>query len=305
MIMEIVPYRRGVALLLTGQPLWLLKPLGAELYHLEGLPDSYRIRVKRSGDGRVLGFTLNQPNLSLEMSAAPSETAGDAEKARGILEQAVAAAGGAEAIDRITSMSAFARARAPTHGLDGLAEDHIAAGKRAEQFELGAFGKIVFKSRVLTSEARSLTMLREGEPIAARGKALVAARFFAVPHQLYRWKERFVTVLATAETSVNGEPAVVIELTPKELAPKDLAPLRLFISSKSFLILREEIPTYIGDELQSAVSADYSDYRVVNGVRLPFAASLPAPMLGRITVTYDRVSLNSPVDPKVFEEPAR
>jgi hypothetical protein len=141
-------------------------------------------------------------------------------------------------------------------------------------------------------------MLREGEPIAARGKALVASRFFAVPHQLYRWKERFVTVLATAETSVNGEPAVVIELTPK-----DLAPLRLYISSKSFLILREEIPAYLGDELQSAVTADYSDYRVVNGVRLPFAASLPAPMLGRITVTYDRVSLNEPVDPKVFEEP--
>jgi CubicO group peptidase (beta-lactamase class C family) len=298
MIMEIVPYRRGVALVLTGQPLWLLKPLGAELYHLEGLPDTYRIRVKRLGDGRVSGFTLNQPNLSLEMSAAPSETAGDAEKARGILEQAVAAAGGAEAIDRITSMSAFARARAPTHGLDGLAEDHIAAGKRAELFELGAFGKIVFKSRVLTSEARSLTILREGEPTGARGKALVASRFFAVPHQLYRWKERFVTVLATGESSVNGEDAVVIELTPK-----DLAPLRLYISSKSFLILREEIPTYIGDELQSAVSADYSDYRVVNGVRLPFAASVPAPMLGRITVTYDRVSLNEPVDPKVFEEP--
>jgi CubicO group peptidase (beta-lactamase class C family) len=298
MIMEIVPYRRGVALVLTGQPLWLLKPLGAELYHLEGLPDAYRIRVKRSGDGRVLGFTLNQPDLSLEMSTAPSETAGDAEKARGILEQAVAAAGGAEAIDRITSMSAFARASAPTHGLDGFAEDHIAAGKRAEIFELGAFGKIVFKSRVLTSEAQSVTILRAGEPIPASGKALVASRFFAVPHQLYRWKERFVTVLATREASVNGEDAVVIELTPK-----DLAPLRLYISSKSFLILREEIPTYIGDELQSAVSADYSDYRVVNGVRLPFAASVPAPMLGRIAVTYDRVSLNNAIDPTVFEQP--
>ena len=44
-------------------------------------------------------------------------------------------------------MSASARASAPTHGLDGLAEDHIAAGKRAELIELGAFGKIVLKSR--------------------------------------------------------------------------------------------------------------------------------------------------------------
>jgi CubicO group peptidase (beta-lactamase class C family) len=297
-VMEIVPYRAGVALIITSEPPLLLKPLGGDLYQFEGAPDTFRIRVKRSADGRVLGFTFTQPNVSLEMNAAPSETAGDAEKARGILEQAVAAAGGAEVIDRITSMSAFARASAPTHGLDGLAEDHIAAGRRAEIFELGAFGKIVFKSRVLTSEAQSVTILRAGEPIPASGKALVASRFFAVPHQLYRWKERFVTVLATREASVNGEDAVVIEL-----APRDLAPLRLYISSKSFLILREEIPTYIGDELQSAVSADYSDYRVVDGVRLPFAASVPAPLLGRIAVTYDRVSLNNAIDPKVFEQP--
>jgi CubicO group peptidase (beta-lactamase class C family) len=298
-IMEIVPYQRGVALIITGQPPWLLNPLGGDLYQLEGLPETYRLRAKRSSDGAVFGFTLNQPNLSLEMSAATPAAAGDAEKAHGILDKAVAAAGGAEALDRITSMSALARASAPTHGLDGRAEDHISSGNRAELFELGAFGKTVFKSRVLTSERRSLTILRDGERFPASGKALLAARFFAVPHQLQRWKERFVTVLATGEASVNGEHAFVIELTPK-----DLAPMQLYISSKSFLILREEMPTYEGDELQStSVSTDYSDYRVVSGVWLPFAASVPAPILGRIMVTYDSVSLNNPIDPKVFEEP--
>ena len=294
-IMEIVPYQAGVALIITDDLPMLLKHVGGGLYQFEGVPDTLHIRVKRSADGRVLGFTFIQPGVSLEMSAAIE---GDAEKALAILERAVAAAGGAEAIDRIASLSAFARASAPTHGLEGIAEDHIAGGKRAEIFDLGAFGKIVFKSRVLTSEAQSLTFLRAGEPIAANGKALLAARFFAVPHQLYRWKERFVSAVATRETSVNGEDAVVIELTPKELAP-----LRVYISTKSFLILREEIPTYIGDELQPAVSAEYSDYRAVNGVQLPFAASLPAPLIGRVTVTYDRVSLNEAVNSKTFEVP--
>ena len=34
-----------------------------------------------------------------------------------------------------------------------------------------------------------------------------------MPHQLHRWKERFVKVAAVGETAVNGENAFVIELT--------------------------------------------------------------------------------------------
>ncbi len=50
MIMEIVPHRRGVALIITGEPLWLLKPLGADLYHLEGA--SRRLPHPRQAFGR-------------------------------------------------------------------------------------------------------------------------------------------------------------------------------------------------------------------------------------------------------------
>ncbi|MGH6815996.1 MAG: serine hydrolase [Hyphomicrobiaceae bacterium] len=295
--MEIAPYKSGVALIVTNGAPALLSETEKDLYRLEGLPETHRVKLKRSSAGQIGGFTFIRPDGPLELRAAAGM--GGVEEARSILDKAVAAAGGAEALDRIASMSAAGRTTAPTHGLDGRFEEHIVTGKRAAFFELGAFGKTVFKLRVVTTDRRSLYVLPDGSQLVETGKALAASRFFAVPHSLYRWKERFAAVKVLGEARVNGEDAVIVEL-----APKDLAPTKLSISTKSFLILREEVPTYVGDELQpTATIVDYSDYRAVSGVQLPFAASLPTPFLDRITLTYDSISLNRPIDPKVFDGP--
>ena len=72
---------------------------------------------------------------------------------------------------------------------------------------------------------------------------------------------------------------------------------------RSFLVLRQEIPTYVGDELQSTSnSADLSDHRVVNGVQMPFSVAITVPLLGRVALTYENVALNSPIDPQVFDQ---
>lgn len=296
--MEIAPYRQGIALVVTAIPPLPLVKFGGDLYRFEGKPETYRLTVKRSSGSRVVGFTYEQPRIRDEMIAEASAAAGDTgPAARSLLERAVAAAGGAEALDRIASRASIGRASAETLGIEGRIEDLIVPGKRAELLELGAFGKFVVKARVLTNERQSLTLTQEAEPAAATGKALEAARFFAVPHPLYRWRDRFASVAMAGEVAINGENAYVVELTPRGLAP-----LRLFLSAQSLMILREELPSYAGDALQSAASAiDYADYRAVNGVRLPFAAAVTIPLFGRIAIAYESVSLDTALDPKTFE----
>ena len=296
--MEIAPYRQGIALVITAIPPLPLSKFGGELYRLEGKPETYRLTVKRSAGNRVLGFTYEQPGLRDEMIAEVSSAAGDTGlAARSLLDRAVAAAGGAEALDRIATRASIGRASAETLGIEGRIEDMIVPGKRTELLELGAFGKFVVKARVLTNERQSLTLAQGEQPAAATGKALDAARFFAVPHPLYRWKDRFSSVAMAGEISINGENAYVVELTPRGLAP-----LRLFISAQSLMILREETPSYVADELQSSTPAiDHADYRAVNGVRLPFAGAVAIPLFGRIAITYDTVTLDAPIDPKAFE----
>jgi CubicO group peptidase (beta-lactamase class C family) len=297
--MEIVPYRRGVALIITGQTPWPLVGVGVDLFRLGGLPESYRVQVRQSGSKRAFGFVLQQPNQQIEMSVAEPATAGDIEQARTILERAVDAAGGAQLLDRIASRTALGRASAPGHGIDGRAEDRVQSGKRAELVELGAFGKTVVSIKAVTNDQRSVAVSYDGDETTLTGKAREAARFFAVAHPLHRWKERFAKVAAVGETAVNGENAVIIELT----AP-GLAPARLYISPDSFLILREEVPAYLGDDLQSTgYGADYSDYRVVDGIRTPFTVAVTLPILGRATLSYDSVSYEQTIDPAVFDAP--
>jgi CubicO group peptidase (beta-lactamase class C family) len=294
---EIAPFRSGVALVVAGEEPRPLVPDGGNRYRLEGRPATHRLHVRRAASGAVVGFTLDTPAAQQDMFAEGSAPVKDPVRGREILERAVAAAGGAEALDRLVSLRAIGRAVAAKDGLDGPYLDHVLAGKRATVFELGAFGKAVIRTRSVTSERGSYSVSHGGGRSDATGKALESARHNAVPHPLHSWKQRFAAATLVGETVVNGENVFVVELTPPNLAPT-----RLYISSGSYLVLREEPPFYIGDTLVPfSVSADYSDYRTVNGIRVPFATAITVPILGRIVLAYETVTFDGPIDPKEFE----
>lgn len=297
--MEVVPFQSGVALIITGDPPYPLKQLGMDHYRLEGLPEGYEVRVKRASGGRVAGLAYQQPKLRADLAILAPTSAGDDREARAILDKAVEAVGGAAALDRIESMVQAGRAAALSHGLDGRVTDFIVPGKRSTLMEVGAFNKTVWKAHILVDPQGMLVVSRDGERTPLVGKGHRAAQLFAVPHPLYRWKERFATVAAAGEAQVNGEDAFVIELSPRELAPT-----KLYISKASFLVLRQDQPHYIGEELQpEPVTIDYADHRAVGGLRLAHAESFAAPILGRFTLNYDSIWLDKTIDPKAFEAP--
>jgi CubicO group peptidase (beta-lactamase class C family) len=294
--LEIAPYAKGVALIVAGQQPWPLQEIGSDLYHLGGLAETFQIRIRRSQSGGIFGITLIQPNFRADLALTTPTSASSADEARKVLEQAVAAAGGEEALNRISSLHAVGRTSAPQHGFDGRFEDTIASNQQSTLFELGAFGKTVFSVRLITTDEQMVVVVRDGERFQQTGIGLRTSRFYAVPHPLYRWKERFPTVTLAGETTINGDDAVIIELRPS-----DLEPTRLSISKATFMILREEKPDYLGDELQPVADVtDYSDYRPVDGVQMPFSASSQVIDVGQIILTYDLVALSVPVDPSKF-----
>lgn len=295
--MEIVPYKSGLALIITGAPPHPLKEVGADHYRLDGLPETFQVRVKRAG-GRVTALVYEQPNVRVELAAAvPPKGVADDGEARAILDKAVAAAGGAAALDRITTTTSIGRVAALTHGLDGRVEVFTMPGKNATAVDIGAFGKTVWSLRTAADDKRVLTIDRDGVETSEGGKSLQSSHLYAVPHPLYRWKERFATVASAGEERVNGEEAFVIELTPR-----DLAPTRVYISKQSFLVLREDQPLYVGDELQPvSVTVDHLDYRVVGGVRLSHTQTASFPGLGPIVINSDSIWLDKTIDPKVFQ----
>lgn len=291
-MLEIISHRGALALNMPGEAPRALTETGADSFRIDGRPEADRIERKRTGD-TIAGIVLVAPGGRTELFR--EDAAGDDSRRAGeILDAAVAAAGGA-ALDRIASLTAIGITRAEAHGLDGRGEEHVAPGRKAQLMELGAFGEMKTMRYVVTDGAGWSTWL-DGTRAPMAGKALAAARLFAVPHPLYRWRERFASAALLREEAVNGEAAYVIQLTAANLQPA-----KIFVSKQTSLVVRVETPVYIGDEALSSVAVDYADHRAVGSVTLPFAFSFEAPLLYTVTVAYDRIVLDAPLDPKAFE----
>jgi len=79
-------------------------------------------------------------------------------------------------------------------------------------------------------------------------------------------------------------------------------PVRLFFDQQSGLLVRSirYAETPLG---RNPVQLDYADYRDQNGVKVPFRWTLARP-LGRFTIQLDQVQQNLPIDDAKFEKPA-
>lgn len=79
-------------------------------------------------------------------------------------------------------------------------------------------------------------------------------------------------------------------------------PMRLFFDKESGLLVRSirYADTPLG---RNPTQVDYADYRVQDGVKVPFQWTLARP-LGRFTIQIAELQQNVPVDDKRFEKPA-
>jgi len=87
-----------------------------------------------------------------------------------------------------------------------------------------------------------------------------------------------------------------------ELRGPNLDPVRLYIDSDD-LIAKQSYSTPGPDGKPGTTEEIYSDYRVVNGIRVPFETQLAragSPMLRR---TLTKVTFNATVDPSTFDKP--
>ena len=89
-----------------------------------------------------------------------------------------------------------------------------------------------------------------------------------------------------------------------EISGQGLSPVRLYVDSAN-LIARQSYSTTGPDGSQAEAEEAFSDYRVVDGIQVPFTATVlrnGRPILER---TLTEVTFNSAVDPKLFARPTQ
>ncbi len=118
------------------------------------------------------------------------------------------------------------------------------------------------------------------------------------PTELLNYKDAGGKVELVGKDRIGERAAYVVKLTPKAGPPSTY-----FFDAESYQELRRtttiDVPQ-MGGETQQTV--DFSDYRDVDGVKVPFAQTIVNAMQ-TITVTLQSVEHNKPIDDAMFSKP--
>jgi outer membrane lipoprotein-sorting protein len=237
---------------------------------------------------------------ALTLVAALAAPAG-AQTADAVVEKHLAALGGREALAKLTSRHATGTftVTIAEGSLTGPIEAWAKAPNKARshvELDLSPFGaaeKMVVDQRFDGTSGWSLNSMQGDNPIT--GNQLEHMRNNTFPSSLLHYKAAGATVELLAPEQLNGKSVIVLKLTPKSGAAT-----RYFLDPSTHLTIRSvttvSLPQGSGDAEQIS---EFSDYRVVDGVMLPFAVTNTTPMQ-EATIKWQSVKHNVAIDDALF-----
>jgi photosynthetic reaction center cytochrome c subunit len=235
-------------------------------------------------------ITDEEPVSKAEEGKKPGEAKSALPAAEQLLDKYLAAIGGAEALQKITSrvqkgtLTAFGGQHFPTDVYSKAPDKrfsvmHLKGGDSVTAFD-GKQGWLSVPGRV--------HMMSAAENDAAR---IDADLYF--PARLKTLYEKF---RVDAGEKIDGHETYMVE-GHSEGKP----PLRLYVDKESGLLVR--LVRYAETPLgRNPTQIDYADYRDANGVKIPFQWTLARPG-NRFTIQVEQVQQNVPVDDAKFVPP--
>jgi outer membrane lipoprotein-sorting protein len=227
-----------------------------------------------------------------------------AQTANEVVEKNLAAMGGRGALAKLESRIATGSVAISTEGADlaGPLVIYLKAPNKSRtliRLDLSQSGmaEMVIDQRCDGKTAFASNSLQGDREIS--GNQLQNMLNASFPTQLLKYKEAGARVELVGKEKVGSREAYVLLYTPKT-GPAS----RLFVDAETWLLLRAVVRVEsleLGGEVEQ--TSDMSDYREVDGVKVPFAVAIVNPPQ-RITITLTKVEHNKPIDEAMFSRPA-
>lgn len=225
-----------------------------------------------------------------------------AQTADEILEKSIAAMGGRAAMEKIKTrvMTGTIALRTPVGEVSGTIEVTNAAPNKARTLinvdltSLGA-GPMKVDQRFDGASGYVLDSLQGDRPIS--GDQLASMKANAFPHVFLAYKALGMSAKLAGKEQVGTRDAFVVLMEPSE-GPAT----RQFIDAETYLPLRSTTKLSLPQVGELEQSADVSDYRAVDGVKLPFKVDVSSAVQS-FTITLSKIEQNVPVDDKLFVKP--
>jgi CubicO group peptidase (beta-lactamase class C family) len=285
-----------VSFAVTGQAAYPLVEKAKDSYGFTGLPDSFTIRLKRDAAGKVIALVTDQPGATVEwkrLAGDPKVTITVDELQKKVIE----ASGGEAAWRKFTSRVVESDIDLENQGVKGKAISYSRApNKSATETTMTALGKTIatgweYFDGTVGEQAYSFA---PAEKYA--GKLLEDARLSADFYGMLDWKSKYKKIEVTGTAKVGDEDVYIVSFEPeKGTAFKE------YYSTKTFLLLKREgiVPSSTSSQ-SLPYTVTYSDYRDIDGVKMPFRTVNNSISNGNIVNVVKSVKHNVPVDDKLF-----
>lgn len=281
---------------ITGQQPYELARKTDGSFSMSPLPDSYSLREKRDAAGNVTAIEITQPEGVFEFKRAtadslPSITVDE------LHSKYVEAIGGEAAIRRITSRVIVSDVDFESQGVKGTVTSwNKAPNMSAAETTFIAIGKKIGSGWEYFDGTVGEEIYSFAPPEKLSGKRLDDVRRDSDIYAPLDWKTKFKRVEITGVTKIDGEDAYIVDFEPNAGTA-----FKEYFSTKTFLpVKRDGVLTSSTSSKQFPYSINYSDYRDVDGVKLPFRLVNSSPTNGTSVVIVRSIKHNEPIADKTF-----
>jgi CubicO group peptidase (beta-lactamase class C family) len=299
---EIAARGGNLVFVVPGQPAYPLAEKAKDVFALGPLPPDFALLVHRDGAGKVVGATLKQPaaqgDLELRFGAdAPSGVLPPIEE---VMQKRIAAVGGEAALRRHHSLILEMRTENPTQGLTGTTVIRAKApSAQLIESTVTVQKKKIFGSRENFDGETGVEVSTLSQPTPRTEKEMAQAKIDADFYAIFNWKSLYKSAVVKRREKVGDEECYVVELTPAVGNPTTL-----FLSTQSYLLLKQNSSTDVPGIGLLPSSELFSDYRTVDGIKAPFRRVSSNPMTGETISTVTKIRFNVRLSDALFRNPA-
>ena len=270
------------------------KPDGS--FSLSPLPESFSISAKVDASGKVTAISLVQPQGTVELvPTAPTEK--PSITVEELHKKVIAALGGEENLRALKSRVVDADVDFVNQGVTGTARSYTEApNMSATATTFSALGKTIGKAYEYFDGTKGDEASSFAPTDVWAGLKLDNSQLAADFYGMLKWDENFSAINIQSVVKVNGKDTYAVKFTPKKGTE-----YTVYFSTETFLPVKQDAMSVSSTSKQRLpYSEEYSDYRKVDGLMIPYLVTTNSLSMGKIVVTIKDIKQNVPIDPKVF-----
>jgi CubicO group peptidase (beta-lactamase class C family) len=296
---DIVAAGDAFSFVMPGQPPRRLFEKEKDIFSIEGLPENYTLLIKRDASGQVNVLSFNQRDGAAVLRSVKLPP--NAPTIDELMKRVVEAAGGEANLRKHSSMQIKGTIDLEYEGITGeLTTSAKAPNLSVSQTKYFALGRQIGESFDYFDGASGGSFTRDnklivGTPRKISGKFLDDARLAADFYQTLDWKTLYKSVELKKVSRIASEDVYVVVKTPASGNQ-----VTDYISQKSFLVLRRETAQPGGGGQIVPYLDNFSDFKTVDGVVLPFKITSGVPNSKPTTVLIKSIEFNLQFPDSIF-----